>query len=330
MKTNLLEKVEKLNEMEKLIIPGDSIVVGVSGGPDSICLLHILEQLQKNGLNFKITVAHVNHMIRENAKLDEKYVTNYCTQHEIPIFVKKFDVEEYAKKNKIGTEEAGRKIRYDFFEEISKKTKANKIATAHNANDNAETVILNIIRGCGVDGLKGIEAQNGKYIRPLINIKRCEIEAYCDENKLDPRIDESNKELIYQRNKVRNVMIPYIEQEFNDNFVETINRLSKIAKEDASYLEGIIKSEYEKVLIKEQEGIITLDLKQFNLLDIVIKKGIIRYTINKVLGNIQGLSVIHVDDIITMCSKNIGNKYLTPNKKIKVGIKNKKIFFEAI
>lgn len=197
------------------------------GGPDSICLLHILEQIQKRGLDFKITVCHINHKIRQNAFLDQQYVENYCKEHSITAYTKQIAAQEYAKQNKIGTEEAGRKIRYEFFEEIRKKVGANKIATAHNSNDNAETVILNIIRGCGLDGLKGIEAKNKIFIRPLINIQRDEIEEYCKVNNLNPRIDETNKEPIYQRNKVRNVMIPYIQKEFNENIIQVICRLSR-------------------------------------------------------------------------------------------------------
>ncbi len=226
----LIEKIENNIIKNKLIESGDSIVVGVSGGPDSICLLHALEQIKNRGLDFRITVAHINHMIRVNAILDEEYVENYCQKHAIPVFIKRVEVEKFARQNKIGTEEAGRKVRYDFFEEVKEKVGANKIATAHNSNDNAETIILNILRGCGLDGLKGIERKNGIFIRPLIDIERREIEAYCGENNLNPRIDETNSELIYQRNKVRNIMIPYVEKEFNENFVGTLNRLSRNSK----------------------------------------------------------------------------------------------------
>lgn len=226
----LIDKIEKNITENKLIESGESIVVGVSGGPDSICLLHVLQQIQKRGLDFQITVAHINHMLRVNSILDEEYVENYCKNHRIPVFIKRIEVEKYAKQNRIGTEEAGRKVRYDFFEEVRNNIGASKIATAHNSNDNAETIILNAIRGCGLDGLKGIEGKKGIYIRPLINTSREEIEAYCKENKINPRIDETNRELIYQRNKVRNVMIPYVQREFNENFVATLNRLSRNSK----------------------------------------------------------------------------------------------------
>ncbi len=326
----LIEKIEKMVRTEKLIEYGDTIVVGVSGGPDSMCLLHVLEELRKKDMAFDIVVAHINHMIRVNSILDEEYVEDYCKRKGIPVFIKRIQVEEIAKQKKIGTEETGRIVRYQFFKEIKEQVGANKIATAHNANDNAETVLLNVIRGCGLTGLKGIELKSNELIRPLIEITRNEIEKYCEENQLKPRIDESNEQLIYQRNKIRNVVIPYIQKEFNPNFITTLNKLSQIAKEESKYIEENTKKIYESILIQEGKKQISIDIKKFNLQERVIKKRIVRYTIHKVAGNVQGLQNIHIEDIITLCEKEIGNKYLAPNKNIRVCIKNKKIFFEAL
>ena len=176
MEEQFLKTVQKYN----LINNGDSIVVGVSGGPDSICLLTLLNKF-KNNLNIKLYVAHINHMIRTVADEETAYVKDYCEQLGIECFVKKVDVLQKSKLEKIGTEEAGRKARYDFFEEVLKSTNSNKIATAHNANDNAETVLMNIIRGSGTSGLKGITPiRDNKYIRPIIECERTEIEKYCE------------------------------------------------------------------------------------------------------------------------------------------------------
>ena len=139
----LEEKVKSTIKKYDLIKNGDNIVVGVSGGPDSMTLLNVLINLKEN-LNLKITVAHINHMIRQEAEEETKYVQNFCKQRDIECFVKREKVEELAKNNKIGTEEAGRKLRYSFFEEVLEKVNANKIATAHTANDNSETVLMNI------------------------------------------------------------------------------------------------------------------------------------------------------------------------------------------
>lgn len=319
----VIETIKKNN----LIESGDSIVVGVSGGPDSITLIDILIKAQ-NEINFKINVAHINHMIREEAIEDEKYVENYCKIKNIPCFIKRAEVEELAKQKKIGTEEAGRYVRYEFFNEILEKTKSNKIATAHTKNDNVETVLMNIIRGAGTIGLKGIQIKrDGKYIRPIIECEREEIEKYCEENKLNPRIDKTNMENIYTRNKIRNLLIPYIKKEFNPNIIDSIDRLSQIAKEENEYFEQKTKNAYKEILIKETKQEIELDLKKFNKLELVIKNRIILYTINKLLGTNSGIGKIHIQDIIKLCSNNIGNKYLIPNKKVKILVKNSKIFF---
>jgi len=322
MKQKVLNTIKKYNMLKN----GDKIVVGVSGGPDSICLLHTLYTL-KQELGIEIYVAHINHMIRDVADEETEYVKNFCKKLGIECFVKKEDVEKIAKTEKRGTEETGRIVRYSFFEEILEKTNSNKIATAHNSNDKAETVILNILRGSGISGLKGIEAKRDeKYIRPLIEIDREEIEEYCKKNKLEPKYDESNNENIYNRNKVRNEIIPYIKKEFNQNIIKTLNRLAEVATEEDEYLKSITKNIYEEISEKQEENIV-LNLKEFNKQELVIKRRIILYTINECLNTINGIEKINIDDIIRMCEKNIGNKYLMPTKQIKVYLKKGKIYF---
>ncbi len=336
MRSEILKTIKKYNLIEN----GDSIVIGVSGGPDSICLLHVLNDL-KNELNFKIYVAHINHMIRKEADEETEYVKSFCKNIGVECFVKRIDVIKISKELKMGTEEAGRKIRYDFFEEVLKNTNSNKIATAHNNNDKVETIIMNILRGSGIAGLKGLDPiRENKFIKPLLEISREEIEAYCEENRLAPRIDKSNNENIYTRNKVRNSVIPYIKKEFNPNILKTINRLSEVATEENEYLDKITIQAFNEINVgaisegnleknKETETI-TLNLKKFNNLELVIKRRLILYTINELLGTIDGIEKINIDDIIKMCSKNIGNKYLMPTKKIKILVKKGKIFFMAV
>ena len=377
------EKVEKTILKYDLIENGDKIILGVSGGPDSMCMLNILKDLQNTNfkkLNYEIIVAHVNHMIRKEAIEDEKYVEEYCKKNNIEFYSKSIDIPKIVNTKKIGEEEAGRIARYEFFAQILEKTKANKIAIAHNKNDKVETVLMNELRGSGLSGLKGIEPRRGKYIRPLIEIEREEIEKYCEENKLEPRIDKTNFENIHTRNKLRNCLIPYIKKEFNPNIIETINRLSEIVTEQEKYIDEIVKEKYEEINIKERinntpikkeeknanqidntekmsvkndkkseqkeeknkeirensenkktefEKCIILDLTKFNKQNKVIKSKLILYTITRLLNSTKGIEKVHIEDIIKLCNNNIGNKYLTPNKNIKILIKNKKIFFMA-
>ncbi len=323
------EKVIQTIKKNKLIINGDKIVLGVSGGPDSISMLDILRKIkEENIIQFDIVVAHINHLIREEAVEDEEYVKKYCEKNGIECYIKRIDVQELAQNKKIGTEEAGRKARYEFFDEISQKTSSNKIAVAHNKNDKIETIIMHVLRGSGTSGLIGIEPiRDNKYIRPLIECERKEIEEYCDNQKLEPRIDKTNFENEYTRNKIRNIVIPYIKMEFNPNIIETINRLSDVVKEEETYINKIVEQTYKKLLIEKSKKEIVLDLKQFNEQDEVIKNRVILYTVKLINGSIQGVEKIHIRDIVKLCNNNIGNKYLTPNKNLKILIKNKKIFF---
>ena len=312
-----------------LIKDGDKIVLGVSGGPDSICMLDMMRELkEEKNINFEIYVAHVNHMIREEAIEDEKYVQNYCLKHNIKFFVKRVDVQKIANDKKIGTEEAGRKVRYDFFEEVLQKTGSNKIAIAHNKNDKIETIIMHLLRGSGLSGLKGIEPiRDNKYIRPLIECERQEIEQYCENRKLQPRIDKTNFENEYTRNKIRNIVIPYIKKEFNPNIIQTLSRLSEVATDESNYIDLQTQKIYNKLLIEKSDKQIILKLKEFNQQENVIQKRLVLKTIKELNGSTDRIEKIHIEDIIKLCTNNIGNKYLTPNKNLKILVKDKKIFF---
>ena len=323
--SDIKEKVASTIEKYNLINNRDKIILGVSGGPDSICMLNVLKQIseekkQSCNLNQK-------HMIRAEADGDEEFVRNYCKKNNIDFYSKSIDVRKLANNSKIGIEEAGRIARYDFFDEVMRKTNANKVAIAHNMNDRAETVIMNLLRGSGVSGLIGIEAKRGIYIRPLIECDRFEIEEYCDSNNLNPRIDKTNFVNTYTRNKIRNVVIPYIKEEFNPNIINTLNRLSDLACDEEEFVENQVKDKYKELLCNENKKEIILDLKGFNNQEKVIKSRIILYTITRLFGTSKGIEKIHIEDIIKLCSNNIGNKYLTPNKKIKVLVKNHKIYF---
>lgn len=324
MKQKVLDTIKKYNLIEN----GDKIILGVSGGPDSMCMLNILNEIKNEKIyDFEIIVAHINHQIREEANDDEAYVKEYCDKNQIKCYIKRIDVKQYANNNKIGLEESGRNVRYKFFDEIAKENNSSKIATAHNKNDKVETIIMNELRGTGISGLRGIEPiRDNKYIRPIIECQRNEIEKYCEDHNLQPRIDKTNFINDCTRNKIRNVVLPYIKNEFNPNIIETIDRLSEVANETEEFLQNQTVKIYDE--IKVQENI--LNLKEFNKQDLLIKKRIILYTINKVLGNSQNIEKVNIDDIIKLCENNIGNKYLTPNKNIKILVNKGKIFFESL
>ena len=328
----ILERILKFINEYQLIKSGEKVVLGVSGGPDSIFMLDTLRKLKENKkLDCELVVAHVNHMIREEAIDDEQYVLDYCKKNNIECYAKRIDVQKYANNNKVGTEEAGRILRYEFFDEILEHTNSQKIAIAHNKNDKAETIIMNLLRGAGLTGLKGIEPiRNNKYIRPILEMERNEIEEYCEYNSLNPRIDKTNFENTYTRNQIRNIIIPYIKEEFNPNIIDAMNRLSQVVTEDEVFLDEITKEELNKIIINKNSNEIVLDLKEFNTLNKVIQKRMVFFAMSQILGNSTGIEKIHVDNIVKLCNSNIGNKFLMPNKNIKILIKDKKIFFTLI
>ena len=267
-------------------------------------------------------------MIRKNAILDEEYVKKYCKKYNFKLYIKHAEVLKIASDTKKGVEETGRKVRYDFFEQVLNETSSNKIAIAHNSNDNAETVIMNLLRGSAISGLKGIEPKREeKYIRPLIDCERSQIEKYCEENNLNPRIDESNFENEYTRNKIRNICIPYIKKEFNPNIINTIKRLSETVSEEENYMQEQTIKAYNNLIISESKEEIELNLKEFIKQEKLIKRRLVLYTITKLQGNCLGIQKVNIEDIVDMCDKNIGNKYIMPNKNIKVMLKSKNLFF---
>lgn len=337
----LEQKIFEFVTQYQLIENGDKIVLGVSGGPDSIAMFDILYKISKE-INFDICVAHINHGLRENASIDEKFVKDFCEKLKVPFFVRHVNIKQIAQEQKCGIEETGRKIRYEFFDEIMEKTMSNKIAIAHHCNDNAETILMNLLRGTGTKGLMGIEKKNGKYIRPLLETKRQEIDEYLKQNHIVARHDESNDDNTYTRNKIRNVLIPYLEKEFNPNLIGALQRLSCIIKEDDEYWQKKIPVIYEQVCIEEKNvtknytynksnhAEIIMDLKKFNTLEKMVQKKIILYAIQKIFGTTQRIEKIHMEDIVKLCNNNIGNKYLTPNKHIKIVTQKKQLKIMAV
>ena len=289
----MLDKIKHTIKKHNMISSGDSIVVGFSGGPDSLCLLHILLQL-KDEYNLSICAAHINHLIRgEEAKRDEDFARKFCETNNIKFFLKREDVNSLAKKMKMSSEEAGRKVRYEFFNEVSSKVLGNKIALAHNLNDNGETIIMRILRGTSLSGLSGITPKRDNIIRPLIDCSRKEIENYCTENNLNPVIDSTNLEEVYTRNKIRLNIIPYIENNFNKNILKNLHYNSNIVRDEENLIN--FYSEKEVLNITVENG---YNIERFNNLHIAMKRRVLRNIIKEKIGNLNGIEYKHIESII--------------------------------
>jgi len=248
LKQQVLDTIKK----NELINYGDGIVVGISGGYDSVCLLHILFSVSSE-LNIKLYPVHINHMLRgEEALRDENFVKGFCFSLGMNLHVEKIDIAKKALQDKISIEEAGRNARYEVFNSVAKEKVATKIAVAHSRNDQAETILMRIFRGTGLEGLKGIEYKRDNIIRPLLDIDRSEIESYVDGNGLEAITDSSNLHTDYYRNRIRINVLPEINSATRSDITENLLRLSKIVVADEEFLRYNDELYYQKDIISEK------------------------------------------------------------------------------
>ena len=297
----VIEKIKQTIERENLIENKDKILVALSGGPDSVCLLHALKKLETY-YNIKIYAAHLNHKIRGiEAQKDALYAAKLCDELDVPFFVKAIDVPAYAKEKKMTLEEAARKLRYDMLFEVKNRIGAKKIAVAHNLDDQAETVIMRLIRGTGITGLKGMDYKRvDGVIRPLMDTSKANIVSYCDENKLNPRIDHTNLETEYTRNKIRLKLLPFIEQEFSANIKDTISRMANVLREDSDYLEAEAQRIFEEQVLENTNETIKLDIEELKGTHSSLVKRLIRMAIKTLAGTLEGIDNVHIEDILSL------------------------------
>jgi tRNA(Ile)-lysidine synthase len=308
----MIQKVISTIEKNLMFNKGDIVIVGVSGGPDSICLLHLLNELS-NQLEIKLIVAHVNHCLRGlEADKDQEFVHNFCEDLKIECYSKRIDINKIAEMNNVSSETAGRDARYEYFNELKSKFKANKIALAHNANDQAETVLMRIIRGTGLEGLVGIKpVRDDVFVRPLINISRNQIEEYCAINNISTRVDKTNFENIYARNKIRLELIPYIEKNFNSDIVNGLIRLGDTAKKDNDFIEKQADFSYKRYCHRKQ-GKVIIGNEAFNEDEAVLSR-LIRRAYQEVSGNLYNFEKIHIYDIINIQKQGTGKEVTLPS-----------------
>lgn len=307
LKKRFLDFIYKNN----IISSGDGIVIALSGGPDSMCLLHLLNSV-KDELKIKLVAAHINHMIRGvEADEDERFCGEECKRLGIEFYSKRIDVNKYCADNGLSSETGGREIRYNFFKEIMNKKQFNKVATAHNANDQAETILMRIMRGTGLEGLGGIPVKReGIYIRPILFMKREEIEEYCTINNLKPRIDKTNYERIYNRNKIRLDILPYIRENFNAGIVEAINRMSILLQEDSEYIQEQVDKCFKEFCRKENDYYIITE-EVFKLHKSLYKR-VIRKVIKELTGDKYDIESIHVNQVVELAEGSTGKKIDLP------------------
>lgn len=308
----LYKKVLSYIRDNKLIEPGDKVLIALSGGPDSVCLLNILFEL-KDELKIELGAAHLNHMLRgKDAMSDEQYVINICKQMNIECFTKQVNINEYSRKEKLSSEMAGRIVRYEFFNEIKKEHGYTKIATAHNANDQAETILFRMMRGTGLEGLGGIKTKRDSIVRPILCLSRQEVEQYIEKKQLAPRIDKTNFEKIYNRNKIRLDILPYIKKNFNKDIVETLNRMAFLLQKDNEFIEELSINMYKKYCIEKEEYFIIKE-EVFSENEVVITR-IIRNAITRFSKTHYDFEMKHIYEVYNLAKNGTGKIIDLPNK----------------
>jgi tRNA(Ile)-lysidine synthase len=309
----MLEKVQSYMIDNKMVEEGDRILIGVSGGADSICLFHVLLQFAPI-FDLRLYVVHVNHGIRKmEAKEDEDYVRKICADYDIDFTLVTKDVPKLAKIYGLSEEEAGRKVRYEAFQKIGRMNYCNKIAVAHNKNDNAETVLFHLIRGTGIKGLTGIPPIRDHIIRPLLCVEREEIEQYMKVNHLSYRTDSTNLTEDYSRNKIRHRILAYVKREINNQVVDHISNTAAHLKEIENYLDDQIQEAFAKIVsYKEQEKEYCINLAEFSKMDIVIQKGIIRLIIKRLGKQLKNIDSHHINLVLGLTRKQVGKQLDLP------------------
>ena len=287
----LIEKVRKTIKDNNLIKNGEHIVAGLSGGPDSVCLFHVLLSLCKE-MDLHIYPVHINHKFRPGAaEHDQAYVEELCRSFGLECRVFTEDCHALAERSGMTDEEAGRKVRYDSFRKVAEEIVASgaapehvKIAVAQNANDQAETILFRLMRGTGPDGLAGISYSRSEgpftVIRPLLDTYRSEIEEYCSLSGLEPVTDHTNSQTVYSRNKIRLQLLPYIQKEYNTNIMAALTRLGRIAGEDKDYIWQQVEKAYQDALVSADGCETVLDLEKIRRLHKAIRHRVLMHALD--------------------------------------------------
>lgn len=290
----------------QMLVAGDRVGVGVSGGVDSMALLHFLAEIAAK-TEIQIVAVHVNHGIRKNARSDAKFVKTYCAEHQIDYVCYNVDVPEYSTTNKVSYEEAARILRYQSYENAIAKYKLTKFAIAHHLDDQAETILMHLFRGCGLDGASGMAPVRGIYIRPFLGVRKSDLIAYDYRNGIPYVTDDTNEDNGYRRNYVRNVLMPEIIKEWR-GAPENIVAFGQIAARDSKF----IADQCDMNGIVRDGNVCRVPLNRFYLPTPIITR-IIYYALN-LLGLRENVEIKHIDAIMNLAADGLnGEKVSLPN-----------------
>jgi tRNA(Ile)-lysidine synthase len=308
MYNSLSQKVLDFLRNKGLVKSGEKLVVAVSGGPDSVCLLHILVNLRSE-LGVVLHVAHLNHRLRgKDSDADAVYVAGLARRRGLPATITSRDVEAYRKKKRISLEEAAREVRYDFLADVAQKTGAAQVAVGHTADDHVETVLMHLIRGSGTQGLRGLRPLTTygdlTIIRPLLTLTRRETMDCCRQQRLRPRRDASNFSPEPFRNRIRHYLLPEL-RKYNPQINEALLRTAAIAADDMDYIENEAELLWNKVA-RQEKGAVIINKKGLTALPPALQRHVLRRAIGAVRGNLKDIEAGHIEAVLNALGKPAG------------------------
>jgi tRNA(Ile)-lysidine synthase len=303
---------------QHLISPGQKLVVAVSGGPDSVCLLHVLLSLREE-LDIKLHVAHLDHQLRgSESEADARYVAGLAQQLGIPATIERSDVKSYRSRKHGSLEEAAREVRYAFLSRVARSVGASTVAVGHTLDDHIETILLHLIRGTGTRGLRGLAPGNRwqmggdsiNVIRPLLPVSRDETNRYCQQHRITTRLDTSNLSLDLLRNRVRHRLLPLL-GEYNPRIADALLRTARIVADDIAVLDSEV-SRLLPDIARKQNGIYILDRKRFDSLPAALKRNLLRALLEELRGSLKDIEQRHIEEIMDVLEKPAGKRLTLP------------------
>jgi len=326
-KNKLLQTVEQTIAAYGMFEPKDSVLVGVSGGPDSVALLHALITLAPK-LALQLAVAHLNHGLRfQDSDNDQKFVAAMANELDLPIYTQKVDVRKFQKKNKLSREQAARRLRYNFYMETASKNRFDKIATGHHYDDNAELILMNLLRGSGPLGISGIPPKRDeKIVRPLIRLKRNDIIEFLNSKGIRYVSDRSNLDPKYLRNRIRHHLIPLLETAYNPKVIETLNRLASITRLEEEWIDDVIQPVFSSAVSARQEKKLVLSVSELERIHPAALRRVIRKAIETVKGDLKHITYVHIDSIVRLLEKEPANWSLDLPDRVRVRRREGSIF----
>ena len=310
----MIQKVEEYCKKNRIINKGDKIIIGLSGGADSVCLFFVLLAIQKK-YNLTLQALHIHHGIRgSEADRDAAFAEELCRQHQIPCIIERYPVLSLAEQQGISVEAAGRQIRYRAMEQLRKKLGFTKIAVAHHRNDQAETILFHLCRGSGLAGLRGMQPSQGKIIRPLLFLNRLEIESFLKERNQDWCMDSTNLENNYSRNFLRNQILPLLAEEINAETVEHIASAGEILGEAYHYIQKEAKHWADRLVRKREEGRVELNREGLLLLEPFLRKELYRQLLEET-GGLRDITAVHLKRIDKLLFETVGHQIDLPNNR---------------